>query len=77
MPEPRPIALEDLARRFAFHPATPDTGPRHEKVRHICHSAAQQLLELVPPGREASLMVTALEETMMWGNAGIARSSAE
>lgn len=64
----------DLDRRFASHPA--DTGSRrmaHEEVRRLCHSLAARLADLVPPGRERSLALTACEEAMFWSNAGIAR----
>lgn len=72
---PERVALSnDLARRFAFHPA--DTGSRrnaHGEVRALCHNLAERLVDLVPPGRERATMLTNLEQVMMWGNAGIAR----
>jgi hypothetical protein len=61
---------------FKFHPATPETGPRHARIRRLCHALAVELVQEVPEGREQSLALTALEETMMWANAGIARASA-
>jgi hypothetical protein len=60
---------------FKFHPATPETGPRHARIRRLCHALAVELVQEVPEGREQSLALTALEETMMWANAGIARAS--
>jgi hypothetical protein len=72
---PDRVALSnDLARRFAFHPA--DTGSRrnaHGEVRDLCHTLAERLVDLVPPGRERATMLTNLEQVMFWGNAGIAR----
>lgn len=62
---------------FKFHPATDITAPKHGEVRDICLTAALNLVELVPMGREQSLMLTKLEEAMMWGNAGIARANAQ
>lgn len=59
---------------FSFHPATPDTAPKHDRVRRLCKALAHELAIEVPQGREQSLMLTALEETMMWANAGIARN---
>lgn len=71
----QPISEADLESRFAFHPAdTQEKRDAHESVRFICRRAAEDLLMLVPPGREASTMVTKLEEAMMFGNAGIARA---
>ena len=70
--------MSELTRRikndFSFHPATDDTGSKHEKVRGVLKSVAVELIRIVPDGREQSLMLTKLEEAMMWGNAGIARN---
>lgn len=72
---PERVALSnDLDRRFAYHP--PTTGSRrnaHGEVRALCHNLAERLVDLVPPGRERSTMLTNLEQVMFWGNAGIAR----
>lgn len=67
----------DLKRRFTFHPADGKTGAVHDSVRESVHGCAQDLCELVPPGRELSCVLTALEEAMMWGNAGVARAAAD
>jgi hypothetical protein len=73
--EGRAIGAEDLGSRFGFHPAdTDEKREAHEAVRGECLGLAHALVAIVPPGREASLMVTALEEAMMWANAGIARA---
>jgi hypothetical protein len=37
--------------------------------------AATELCALTPSSREQSLMLTALEEAMMWGNAAISRNT--
>lgn len=60
---------------FEFHPATALTGPRHAEVREHCGNLAIFLVSIVPEGREQSLMLTKLEEAMMWANAGIARKN--
>lgn len=68
----------DLENRFDYHPPRDDeTRRNHEQVRAICLSAALDIDQLVPEGREKSLAVTKLEEAMMWANAGIARRPAE
>ena len=72
--QPRGITLDDLNNRFAFHPATDLTGPKHAEVRRQCFVLAEFLINSLPPGREASLAITALEECMMWSNAAIARN---
>lgn len=66
--------VADLDHRFEFHPA--DTGEKraaHHSVREACRSLAHALNELCPEGREKSLAITNLEQTMMWANAAIAR----
>lgn len=67
--------VEDLENRFAFHAATDDEKKNaHTSVRSNCLALAKTLNEIVPEGREKSLMFTHLEEVMLWGNAGLARS---
>ena len=64
-----------IVRDFSYHaPLTAEVVDRHERVRSICRTAALQLAETVPPGRELSQAVSKLEEAMMHGNAGIARN---
>lgn len=65
----------DLTHRFAYHPPAGDETRRaHEEVRELCGDLAQELNERLPEGREKSLAITHLEETLMWSNAAIARS---
>lgn len=68
----------ELINRFDFHPAVDqDTQDRHDAVRASCLELASHLDFLLPDGREKSLAITNLEETMMWANAGVARSAAK
>ena len=68
---------QEIMNRFKFHPATKETGPKHNDVRAILGNTAIQIESIVPDGRELSLAITKLEEAMMWANAGIARYSGE
>lgn len=71
-----PLDAKDLENRFSFHPATDDkVAKKHEAVRSECWSLARYLVEHTPPGRNQSLMVTALEEVMFRANAAIATGS--
>ena len=63
---------DDLANRFAYHPATGVTGPQHAEVRERCYELAVWLDQNTPPGRHQSLALTAVEEAMHWANAAIA-----
>ena len=71
---PRDIDADDIDNRFQFHPATEVTGPQHENWREAVRELAQTARRALPPGREKSLAITALEEAMFWGNAAIARN---
>lgn len=65
---------EELTHRFKFHPANDDlTRNAHQRVREECLSLVYLLSEIVPDGRELSLVITKIEEVMFWANAGIAR----
>jgi hypothetical protein len=68
------IPTQELDKRFDYHPPINDAvKTTHERVRQVCKRAATELADLVPDGREQSLMLTAIEEAMMWANAGVAR----
>jgi hypothetical protein len=63
---------EEVANRFRFHPATPDTGQVHDAVRLHHGDLAEWIEENVPDSRERSLALTSLQESMMWCNAAVA-----
>lgn len=68
----------DIAHRFAFHAATTqERKDEHTSARQILRRAADDLNQLVPEGREKAIVMTKLEEAMMWANAGIARDRTE
>lgn len=67
-----PITQNQIDDIFSFHPATPDTGPYHDQVRALCKELAEELVNRTPESREQSLMLTSLQQTMMWANAAIA-----
>lgn len=66
---------DELIDRFRFHPAiTQESQEAHNRVRQLCMELALDLNELIVDGREKSLVMTKLEEVMMWANASIARN---
>ena len=69
------MPMDDLGKRFNFHPATDVTGPIHAEVRAYCFELSLNLDKLLPDGREKSLAITKLEEVMFWSNAAIVRNS--
>ena len=65
--------LEELTRRFTYHPPKPDQPPMYEALRKQAMEFASLMVMLCPDSRELSLALTKLEEAIMWANAAIAR----
>lgn len=65
----------DLENRFMYHAPDEVKVQRHAAVRAQCYELACSLDVLCgDDGREKSLVMTHLEDVMMWANAAIARS---
>lgn len=65
----------DLDKRFDYHrPPNELIASAHALCRESVKAAALVACSIVPPGRERSVMLTKLEEAMLWANAGIARN---
>lgn len=62
-----------IVSAFSFHPATPDTGPRHDQVRELLRTTARDLAELIPNCPEATKAIGALQEAMHWANSAVAQ----
>lgn len=62
----------ELRNRFAYHPATEQTGPMHDEVRARCLELAEALHDMLPPGRHKSMALTSVQEAMWAANAAIA-----
>lgn len=67
------MQTNDLLNRFTFHPASPEQGQVYSHIRTKALEYAQYLDSVAPDSRELSLAITALEETVFWVNAAIAR----
>ena len=64
----------ELDRRCDHHPpAGVDAAVRHARWREAIKTVMADAIRTLPPGREASLVLTALDEALLWGNAAIAR----
>ena len=66
--------IPEIRKRFTYHPPKEGQPEQYDKIRATAFSFAVLLCDMVPDGREQALAITKLEETVMWANAGIARS---
>lgn len=72
MPGPG-LTYDEIDERMDHHPPKgPEAADAHATARLIAKAALKALKDIVPPGREASLMATHAQEMLMWANAGIA-----
>jgi hypothetical protein len=67
------LEQKDLDNRFDYHPPTGGKIRFHEDVRTAFKILAN-VINQVPVSREQSPAITALEESMFWTNAAIARN---
>ena len=66
------VGGEEIERRVGFHPAGPATAPVFELNRALIRLVANVWDQALPPGRELSLALTALEEALMRANQAVA-----
>ncbi len=64
----------ELDRRFSYHPPRGEQAALYEDNRAAYRRLAEKIAALEGPSRELSLAFTALEESLMWVNAHIARN---
>lgn len=63
-----------IENNFSYHPPKEGQPELYELIRSEGKALAYLLETAVPDGREKSLAMTKLEETIFWANAGIARA---
>lgn len=64
--------LDEALNQFAYHPATPETAPKHAAVRDLFRDLLPKLWDAVPDGPEKTLAIRALQESQMYANLAIA-----
>lgn len=69
------LTYADVDKRMSHYPP-PDalTGEAHGLLRDLAKAHAKAVMDILPAGREKSLVLTALEEALMWSNAAVARN---
>lgn len=70
---PVPVANEEIETRFTYHAPFGTQPERFVQIRNAAKRLAYLLKDLTPGSREQSLSLTALEESVFWANAAIAR----
>lgn len=63
-----------IENTFTYHKPKDDQPERYELLRNKAKELAYLIAGCVPPSREQSLALTALEEAIFNANAGIARN---
>jgi len=66
------MSKEEITRRFTYAAPTDVTRPQHEAINTLFLEVAIHLDEILPEGREKSLVLTKLQECRMWSQAAIA-----
>lgn len=64
--------LEDAKAQFAYHPATPETAPKHAEIRDQTAIFVEKVWPVIPDGPEKTLALRALQEFQMYANLAIA-----
>lgn len=69
------MSPEEIEARLGLYPAEPgsERAKKMERAREMVVKLTLELNAMVPTGRENSLMVTHLEEALVWANKGISR----
>lgn len=65
----------ELELRFTYHPPKDGQPAKFEALREGARALAFLIADLVPENREQALAIAAIEEAVMWANAGIARGT--
>jgi L-serine deaminase len=64
----------DINKRFMYHPLKEGQTEKYLTIRAVAKTLAELVNEVCPESREKSLAMTALEESVMWAYASIARN---
>lgn len=66
-------AVADLKNRVRYHRPDQDAIEQIARMRTLALGWGEDIIDLVPAGREQALALTKIEEALFWCNAGIAR----
>lgn len=66
--------MNDLDKRFTYHPPTEDQAKSCAAVREKAKEFATLVCDYTKSSRERALALTHIEEAVFWANAAIARN---
>ena len=72
--QPPQGSAEEVGERFRYKAPSAEGAERHGRLTSAFRAVADEVLALVPEGRERSVVLTKLEEAKMWASAGVARN---
>jgi len=64
----------DISHRFSYRKPDAQKQKAHEHTRAEYYRLGETMARVLPESREKSLAITALEESLMWANAALARN---
>jgi hypothetical protein len=66
--------IEELQRRFTYHPPKGDQVERYAEIRRLAAELATKIVASCPPSRERDVSLDNLDAVVMFANAAIARN---
>lgn len=66
---------EQIEHNFTYHPPKDDQPQLYKEIRDRAKLFALFILENCPTSRERSLAITAIENSVFWANAAVARNT--
>jgi hypothetical protein len=62
----------DIEHTFSYHPPDAEARKKHEMIREQYKNLAHLINNTLKEGREKSVAITNLQQSLMWANASIA-----
>lgn len=69
------VGVSEVDNRVSYHKPSEDGAKRHAYLSAAFAALMNDIDEIVPGGREKSLVFTKLEEALLWSRSAITRSN--
>lgn len=70
------ILRDRIENDFTYHKPKNNQPHRYQSIRSMGKNLAKLIIDYCPEGRELSIALAKIEESVMWANAGITREKA-